>query len=95
MNKFAFYSIKPNLYHPERSERSPEFGLNSVNLSSFTAFRMTYLGSSPDYAFSVRSVQTTWTPTNCALLLAVAVMLLVDVRMICVLLISALLAANK
>jgi hypothetical protein len=45
VDKFAFYSINLNPRHPERSEGTPEFGSNIVNLRSFTAFRMTNLGS--------------------------------------------------
>jgi hypothetical protein len=52
VDKFASYSINLNPRHPERSEGSPErsegspeFGSNLVNLRSFTAFRMTNLGS--------------------------------------------------
>ncbi len=44
VDKFAFYSIKLNRRHPERSEGSPAFGTNQINLRSFATLRMTYLG---------------------------------------------------
>ncbi len=45
VDKFGFNQIKLIPLHPERSEGSPEFGSNQVIWRSFTAFRMTYLGS--------------------------------------------------